>query len=399
MAARDSNKKRPASVYHSSQIRPILFIALIFFLTFIARVILSPLAPQIEEDLGIDHAQAGMLFLFMSLGYFLSLIGSGFVSARINHRGTIVVSACGVGLALCATAMSGGLWSLRGSVFTIGLAAGLYLPSGITTLTDMVEPPKWGQVIALHEMAPNFGFVAAPLVAELMLLYLPWRWVPAVLGVFSLSAGLLFAVWGKGGDFPGKPPGADAFRALFLTRDFWIMLVLFGLAIGSTMGIYSMLPLYLTKSIHFSDYDANLLISISRLLGMGSALISGWAADRFGSRRTIVAMLGLTGISTILLGVFSSAGFTIFFVIVEAILSTCFFPPGFAVLSSIGPSGFRNVAVSLTVPFAFIVGGGVFPTIIGMTGDAGSFSAGIIALGVLITVGAVLPVYLSGEDR
>jgi len=391
--------RESASIYRSARFRPILFMALIFFLTFVSRVVISPLMPRIENSLGIGHTQAGALFLFMAIGYFLSLIGSGFVSARVNHRGTIVLSACGVGLALCAISLSTGLSSLRWAVFALGVAAGLYLPSGITTLTDMVEPRRWGQALAFHEMAPNLGFVAAPLIAELLLIRLSWRGVPAVLGILSITIGLLFAARGKGGEFPGTPPGIGAFRALFVTRDFWIMVVLFGLAIGSTLGIYTMLPLFLIDSIGLSENSANILISVSRLFGMGSALISGWATDRFGPRRTIVFMLGLTGMATILLGAASGPTYAVIWVLAQAMLSTCFFPPGFAVLSSIGPPDYRNVVVSLTIPFAFILGGGLAPTFIGMTGDAGSFSAGIIALGALITTGAALPPFLSDNRR
>jgi fucose permease len=71
--------KAVASIYKISDIGPILFITLIFFLTFVARarVLISPLMPEIEESLSISHAQSGSLFLFMSMGYFLALIGSG----------------------------------------------------------------------------------------------------------------------------------------------------------------------------------------------------------------------------------------------------------------------------------------------------------------------------------
>ncbi|MGD8947416.1 MAG: hypothetical protein PVI62_12185, partial [Desulfobacterales bacterium] len=53
----------------------------IFFLNFISRIILAPLIPTIETDLDLSHAEAGSLFLFISCGYFATLIGSGFVSS------------------------------------------------------------------------------------------------------------------------------------------------------------------------------------------------------------------------------------------------------------------------------------------------------------------------------
>lgn len=391
--------KPVASIYKISSIGPILFITLIFFLTFVARVLISPLMPEIEESLGISHAQSGSLFLCMSMGYFLALIGSGYISARIFHRNTIIVSALGVGLALCAISISTGFWGLMGSVFFLGFAAGLYLPSGITTLTDMVESNQWGKAISIHEIAPNLGFVAAPLIAEMMLIYFSWRVIPSLIGIFTICVGFLFIFCAKGGNFPGKPPGMESFRALFVRRDFWIMVVLFGLAISSTLGIYTMLPLYLVSEVGISRNFANTLIAVSRLFGLFSALVSGWAADRFGPCRTIMIMLGLTGVSTILMGILTGPVMVICLVFIQAVLATCFFPAGFVVLSSIGPAGYRNVAISFTIPLAFLFGGGVVPLIIGMAGDAGSFSAGVIMIGALITVGAALPYFIKLKEE
>ena len=386
--------KPPDPVYKISNIGPIIFITLIFFLTFVARVLISPLMPEIEKSLNINHAQSGSLFLFMSVGYFFALIGSGYISARIFHRNTIIASALGVGFALCAISISSGFWGLIGSVFFLGFAAGLYLPSGITTLTDMVKPNQWGKAIAIHEIAPNLGFVAAPLIAEMMLIYFSWRVIPFLMGIFTILVGFLFLFRAKGGDFPGKPPCMDAFREIFFLRDFWIMVVLFGLAISSTLGIYAMLPLYLVSGMEISRNLANTLVAVSRLLGLLSALGSGWAADRFGPRRTIMVMLALTGISTILMGILSGPKVVAGLVFIQAILATCYFPAGFAVLSSIGPPGFRNISISFTIPIAFVFGGGVVPSIIGMSGDAGSFSTGVIFIGILITAGAALPYFL-----
>ena len=57
-----------------SHIGPILFLAGIFFLNFLGRIILAPLLPTIEKDLGLGHSEAGSLFLLISLGYFIALL-------------------------------------------------------------------------------------------------------------------------------------------------------------------------------------------------------------------------------------------------------------------------------------------------------------------------------------
>ena len=55
--------------------------------------------------------------------------------------------------------------------------------------------------------------------------------------------------------------------------------------------------------------------------------------------------------------------------------------------------------VSLTVPIAFLVGGGGSPTLIGFFGDVSSFGPGIALVGGLILTGTILSGYLKFHDQ
>ena len=89
----------PESPSFFSQLGPILFLTTIFFLNFIGRIVFAPLMPSIENNLGLDHTEAGSMFLLISLGYFISLLGSGFLSCRLTHRKTIIIS---INIYLCS---------------------------------------------------------------------------------------------------------------------------------------------------------------------------------------------------------------------------------------------------------------------------------------------------------
>ena len=130
-------------VKFSSFLGPILFLTSIFFLNFISRIVFAPLLPSIQEDLGLAHVEAASLFLFVSMGYSISLLGSGFISCRLQHRKTIVLSAITVGFSLLGIAFCTNLWAVRGALLLLGLASGLYLPSGLASLTDLVSVKHW----------------------------------------------------------------------------------------------------------------------------------------------------------------------------------------------------------------------------------------------------------------
>ena len=69
-----------------AQLSPVFFLTIIFLLNFVSRIILSPLLPTIEKELGVSHSQAGFFFFLSSGGYLVGLLSSGFFTSRSTHR-------------------------------------------------------------------------------------------------------------------------------------------------------------------------------------------------------------------------------------------------------------------------------------------------------------------------
>jgi len=376
-----------------TQIGPLLLLTSIFFLNFTARIVYAPLMPEIKTELNLSHADAGSMFFYISIGYFITLLGSGWVAAGLNHRRTIILSTVVLGLALICTTFSGGLITIRFTLLLLGAAAGLYLPSGIATLTALIHQRHWGKALAVHELAPNLGFIIAPLLSELIMLWFYWRNVPVILGVTTIFLGIVFAYYSRKLAFTVAPPGFASFK-LFLSKPaFWIMVILFSLGIAGTLGVYTMLPLYLVTEHAIDRNYANTLLSFSRILSLITALAGGWASDRFGPRNTLITVFLFSGITTMAIGA-ASDKWIIGAIFLQPMLAVCFFPAGFAALSRIGPAGANNIAVSLAAPLAFMIGGGAVPSLIGFMGDIISFASGFSLVGCMIILGAILAYFL-----
>ncbi len=376
-----------------SQMGPLFLLSAIFFLNFTGRIVYAPLMPVIEADLNITHAGAGSLFFYISIGYFITLLGSGWIAAALNHRRTIILSSVVLGFSLICTAFSDSLRAIQITLLLLGAAAGLYLPSGIATLTALTNKEHWGKAIAVHELAPNLGFIMAPLLSELIMVWFSWQTVPLMLGITTIFLGIAFAYYSHEGAFAGAPPGLASFKIFFSKPAFWIMVILFGLGIAGTLGVYTMLPLYLVTEHAIDRNFANTLMSFSRILSLFMAFAGGWASDRFGPRKTLIIVFLFSGFATMAIGA-ASGKWILWVIFLQPMLAVCFFPAGFAALSRIGPAGARNIAVSLAVPAAFMIGGGVVPTLIGFMGDINLFSAGIGIVGGMITLGAMLAYFL-----
>jgi len=379
-----------------AHLSPLFILTSIFFINFISRIILSPLMPKIEVELGIAHAAAGSFFLLISIGYFITLLSSGFFSSRLTHRKTIILSAAVLGVALLGTSFSSGLWGIRIGMLIIGMAAGLYLPSGLATLTAIIAPRHWGKAIAIHEMAPNLSFIAAPLLAEAVLIWFSWRSGFVFLGFVALILAGIFMRFGRGGEFRGQAPSFSSFRDLLSKPVFWILVVLFSLGISSTLGLYTMLPLYLVTEHGFERNWANSLVAMSRVVGLVMTFVGGWLTDRFGPKRVLMIVFFMTGVMTLCIGMASKSWIAIP-VFLQPILAVSFFPAGLAALSLVSTEKERSIVVSFTVPIAFLIGGGVVPTLIGFIGDIRTFASGIILIGGIIISGTLITRFLKIE--
>lgn len=379
-----------------SQMTPLLFLTGIFLLSFLSRYILAPLMPTIEKSLGIGHGEAGSLFFIISLGYCPMLLGSGFVSSRLNHRKTIILSSLVMGGAFLFAGLSRSLWGVRLGLLILGAASGLYLPSGILTIIGLVKARDLGKAIAIHELAPNLGFLIAPFLAEALLGWFSWRGVVVFVGIASLIGGGVFALWGKGGTSYGEAPNLRMMRSLLADPSVLILIVLFSLALGMTAGVYSMMPLYLVSERGMDRTWANALLGLSRVVTLGTVLVSGWMTDRLGVEKNLKAVFLTGGLLTCLLGV-APGSWIIPIVFAQGVLATAFFPIGFAALSRIGSPIEKNLVLSLTLPATSLLGGAI-PVGIGLMGEIGFFSLGFIILGGLVLGGLILIPYLKLTD-
>ncbi len=375
---------------------PILFLAGILFFTFLSRVVFSPLLVQIEEELHLSHAKSGSLFLLISIGFAPVMLGSGFVSQRLTHRGTILLSSITCGVAVLIIAFSRSLFTIQLGMVLLGMGSGLYFPSAMATMTRLVDPEHWGKAISLHEAGPTMGYVLAPIVAELGLAFTSWRGVLISVGVGGLMMAATFAVFGQGGRFAGEPPRLDNVGRIFYQPSFWVIAVLMSLACGASVGVYAILPVYLISEQGLGQGLVNTVVGLSRISGLVAVFLSGWLADCFGAKRVMGAVYTATAVLTGLMGVGKKI-ILVTVVFLQPAVVSAFFPVALLGLANVGPPKTRNVAVSLMIPFVYLFGGGVVPAGMGVVGEYYGFALGFLLMGGLLLTSLCLLLFL--QDR
>ena len=316
----------------------------------------------------------------IACGYVVSTLSSGFVSARITHRRTIMVSAAVCVLRMAIIAAGGTLAALRAGLLVLGVGAGLYLPSGYAVITSLVGRDLQGRAIAAHETAPAFAFMAAPLLVQLLLPLGSWRWTVAVLAAASVLTLAVYASVGRGGAFRGRSPSVRGVSLLVWRPAFALMLAFVRVIGAASMGGYSILPVYLVSEHDRSLVDVNVLVAASRVSALPLVFVAGWLADRIGPRPVGAWTATGAGVATILIGVTSGALLSAF-VIVQPFFIQAFWPAALAALGTLSPPRMRSLLVSLTVPFVYLFGAGIAPALWGVLGDAGRFDLGFVLFG------------------
>jgi len=366
---------------------------LVLLFLFAARVVYAPLLLNIERSLSLTHAQAASFFLFVTLGYSGSMVLSGFVAARLTHRGTIVLAALVAALALGLIAVSRSLLAMQAGLILLGAGAGLYFPSGIPTLTSLFDRRDEGKALALHELGPNLGFVVTPILTALLLPAFPWRTILGLFGAFGVLTGIAFLVFARGGRFRGEPPRLDNARLVLGNRSFWILAAMLALGAGAGLGVFSITPTYLVVEQGLRQELVNTLVGVSRLSGLGVIFVAGYLVDRLGARRIMAIVLLLCGATTAALGLHARA-LVLAALFVQPILAASFFPAAFAAASRITEGRLHNLTISFLLPIGYGFGAGAVPLFFGILGDQGRFPLGFLIYGALLALGSGLPFLL-----
>ena len=366
----------------------VVFLTLLFFLGFITRLIFSPLAPAIGKDIALTSGQVGSIFFTGSFGLLAGSLVAGLVSARINHRGSLLISVFGMAVVLGVASFSGSVWALRGAMFALAFLAGLHLPSSVATITATVRQEDWPRALSVQQLGPPLGLVASPLVAVGLLHWFDWRVTLLLVAGLALVLGLGFLIFFRGiGSFPGDAPSPALLGPVARTRSFWVMIFLFALGMGAQVGVYTMLPLYLHGEKGMTVSSANTLLGLANLSPLVMVFVSGVVTARIGPQRTMSLFLFPTGIATILVGTLSGTGLKVA-IFVMAALAVGFFPPAFAALSRIVQPTMRSLVSALAPSGAFILGGGLLPQALGYMGQAYTLGSGIMIAGAVIAVGS-----------
>jgi fucose permease len=372
-------------------------LAAIAYATFLLIGWCGLLVPSLIRSIQADFAQTdgglGLFYLVSAIFYAAGSFGGGLVTERIGRRFVLAGSAVliGMGLALQAIAPSWELFML--AAIPSGLGSGVVDGGMNGLILDLFKRRPGGALNLLH-LFFSLGAAGSPLiVGQLVGAAIDWRSIVLGTAVVAVAIGLLLGSQAMPSGRHRRPaeddPAASAARLPILPI---LMLALaIGFYVSSEIGVSSWLVRFLETASN--EVATTTLAGFWGALALGR-LLAARVADRFRPVRfattcvsvAAVALLGAIVVPWLPLSIalFALSGFA--------------FGPVYPMIMTIGGALYprRIAAVTGGLAGSAVVGGIVYPPLMGFISDEAGiavamFGAGLLAVAcALALVGAAV---------
>ncbi len=374
----------------------VFFVALAFLMNYIGRSILGPLLSPIELDMKISHGQAAGLFMFHAVAFTAAMVCAGFLVRAVPARRMVSCSLMAQGAILAAFSLTETLSATRRLFFLLGASAGFYFPGAVACLGSLVQRKDWGKAMGIHELAPSLAFICLPIVVNLYLGFTTWKGVMLLVGTGIFTVGLLFFLFGKGGDTPANPAGPDtSITKLFFAKHTILLMTLLATGIAAEYVPFAIGSLYLVEDMRFSLNEANHFLAAIRIICPLLAFAGGIAADRFSSARILLLTMSLSAVCLFVLvlpatGAHIPLPVCLTMLAAQAMLIAFLFPPLFKYMTEFIPQKSMPAYIAVLMPACSLIGNGLIPALHGQVGERVSFGMGFIIIAVLCALCALL---------
>ncbi|MQA04887.1 MAG: MFS transporter [Streptosporangiales bacterium] len=284
----------------------LLFVGL--FLAVASNNLLTPLLPDIRDDMGVSLAAIGAFVSTYGLARLIVDLPSGALTTRIGPHPVAAVGVVLIVLSSAGAAVAPRFGLLIVARIVAGIGAGLVATVVLSALSDVAPPDIRGRVMSLYQVANNLGVAIYPLIGGLVGSFAGWR------SAFALAAGA--AVLSGSVLIPAlrRVPASRAQRAARGTTAAaqnepqprrGAPIVAFGViyfgVIANMVNRHgfrnTVLPLFAASHLGLNAIEIAIGITVMSLTGVLVTIPGAALGDRIGRRRIVVAGLALMAVS------------------------------------------------------------------------------------------------------
>ena len=281
---------------------------LAFASTMLARLVISPVVPDVTDGFGVSTGAVGLALSGMWAAYALTQFPSGILGDRFGER-RVILAAVGI------TAVASLLLALSPTfavfaVLTVALGAGAGLHYSVATTLLTKEFDDIGRAIGVHVAGGPLAGLIAPVVATAVATWYDWRAGIAVGAAVAVPVFVAFA-WRIEPTPPERPE--ESMRDRMAIKPLLALLSRPPIAFTTLVAFLgafcwqataSFLPTFLVAFRGLPETSAGLLFSAYFVVNGLSQPTIGWVSDRIGRDGAAAATMGLgvVGYATLVAG-------------------------------------------------------------------------------------------------
>jgi ACS family tartrate transporter-like MFS transporter len=406
--------------------RLVPFCMVLFIVSFLDRINVGFAALQMNKALAIDSASFGAGVGLFFIGYFLFEVPSNLILRRVGARVWISRIVLCWGALTALHVLTAGVKSFFLLRFLLGLAEAGFAPGLLYYFTLWFPQQYRGAIMSRYLTASAIAIIiGAPFSTSLFHLdgvfgLSGWQWMFVVEGGLGVVLGVVTLFY-----LPDRPEtarwladderawlvatmrqqvqhvaGADAFRAALKDFRVWVLTFMFFCFGISSYGVIFWLPQIIKQLSGVSTDLVGVVTAVPWICAIVVMTLVGKSSDKFNERylhfagSLVVGGIGLIGsvlvanpiVALVLIGlgavgIWSALG--VFWTIPQQLFSGAAAAGCLALINSTGN-----------------LGGFAGPYLMGLAkSEFGSFSAGLIGLGVIVFAGAAASIYMKSTLR
>ena len=375
------------------------------FINYLDRYLVPGALTRIEDGLGIDHAEAGVLQTAFIVVYTAAAPLGGYIGDRYPRR---FVLAGSIFLWSLATLGSGLAWSFASLIATralVGVGEAGYGTVSPGLIADFYPPALRTRALSVFYVAIPVGSALGYVLGGWLANTFSWQtafFVGAVPGMIAAVLALRVREPHRGATEAVEPtqtrmPLGQGLRELRSNAYYWVSVAGLTLMTFSIGGLSVYMPAFLERERGVGGAQAGVWFgAIAAVAGLTGTLVGGVLGDR-AERRSRTGGLWVSGVGMLLAAPFMV--WTAMAGSIPAILAAAFVamflvflnngPLNNAIVSAVPPL-FRSFAVGLSVLAYHLLGDAISPPIIGWVGDRSSLGAAIALNAIPVAVGGLV---------
>ncbi len=285
-------------------------------------IVLPPLFPLLEAELGVGYAALGLLLTLPNLTTMVLQTPVGFLVDRYGARRPLALGLAVMGGAVAAAGMAPGYGALVGLMLLVGVGNSVFHPADYAILAARVDPGRLGRAFSIHTFAGSLGWAVAPGIVVFLTALWSWHAALTISGLCGVMVALVILTLGRELDAraaeappsahpvatqPDQAPAKRGGLGLLLSAPILLLFVYMMMASVASTGLNGFTVTALVK-LHGADLvTANAALSALLIASAVGVLLGGVLADRtrrhdlvisagFGAAAAVLVVIGLVSL-------------------------------------------------------------------------------------------------------